>query len=574
MKKTYLIRSVVLTAFLIFSHIIASAFDFAVDGIYYNITSTTDLTLEVTYKSTYYNSYSGDVTIPETVTYNSTTYSVNGIGYKAFYDCTSLTSITIPDAVESIGDDAFYNCSSLPSITIPDTVTSIGMSAFRGCTGLTSIIIPDAVTSVRHGTFHYCTGLTSVTIGDAVTTIGSYAFYGCTGLTSITIPDAVTSIGNYAFRKCTQLTSLTIPVTTSYTTYNSSSSKCPFENSVITYLTITGEGDLVACAFYKFTALQNVTLSDGITSIGRLAFYGCTGLTSITIPDSVTSIGIYAFYNCTSLTDVTIPGNVTSIGYMAFYGCSGLTEIFIPDAVTSIGDYAFRNCTQLTSLTIPVSASYTTYYDSSTYCPFENTILTDLTITGKGDIMDYAFYNASALQNVTLGDGITSIGSWAFYGCTGLAEITIPGNVDSVGEYAFYGSTGLATIYSLNATPPTCASSYCFMATTYSKATLHVPSASLTKYAAATAWKEFLNIEEDVETAGISGLAADDTSFSVKGGSVIADGLADGTIMSVYSLDGRMIGRTTASGGSASMQVPSGVVIVRVGGHSSKILVR
>ena len=178
------------------------------------------------------------------------------------------------------------------------------------------------------------------------------------------------------------------------------------------------------------------------------------------------------------------------------------------------------------------------------------------------------------MQNLTLSDSITSIGSWAFFGCTGLAEITIPGNVESVGEYSFYGCTGLATVYSLNATPPTCASSYCFSTTTYSDATLHVPSASLTKYAAATAWKEFLNIEEDVETVGISGLAAYDTSFSVKGGCIIADGLADGTIMSVYSLDGRMIGRTTASGGTASMQVPSGVVIVRVGGRSSKILVR
>ena len=229
MKKTYLLRSAVLTAFLIFSHIIASAYYFQVDGIYYNITSTTDLTVEVTYKTTSYNSYSGDVTIPETVTYNSITYTVTGIGGYAFRKCTSLTSITIPDAVESIGDYAFYNCSSLPSITIPD---------------------------------------------------------------------AVTTIGSYAFLNCTQLTSLTIPVTASFTTYKDSRSKCPFENTVLTDLTITGKGDMMDNAFYNFTALENVTLSEGITSIGESAFYGCISLTSITIPEAVTSIGDYAFYNC------------------------------------------------------------------------------------------------------------------------------------------------------------------------------------------------------------------------------------------------------------------------------------
>ena len=154
-----------------------SAYDFEVDGIYYNITSETDLTVEVTYRNS--NSYTGVVVIPERVTYNDKNYSVTSIGDKAFSGCSDLTSITIPNSVTSIGYYAFYSCTGLTSITIPNSVTSIGGEAFQGCTGLTSITIPNSVTS-----------------------IGPSAFFLCTGLTSITIPNSVTSIGEQVFRNC------------------------------------------------------------------------------------------------------------------------------------------------------------------------------------------------------------------------------------------------------------------------------------------------------------------------------------------------------------------------------------
>ena len=178
--------------------------------------------------------------------------SVTSIGWYAFYGCTGLTSVTIPDSVTSIGDSAFEDCTGLISITIPDGVTSIGDSAFEDCTGLTSITIPDSVTSISYRAFYGCTGLTSLTIPDSVTSIGERTFYGCTGLTSITIPDSVTSIDSGVFYGCTGLTSVTIP--------------------------------------------------DSVTSIGDSTFEDCTGLTNITIPDSVTSIGSWAFSGCTDLT--------------------------------------------------------------------------------------------------------------------------------------------------------------------------------------------------------------------------------------------------------------------------------
>ena len=172
----------------------------------------------------------------------------------AFYDCSSLTSITIPNSVTHIGDDAFYGCSNLTSITIPNSVTSIGDYAFCACFRLTSITIPNSVTSIGDLAFSGCSSLTSITIPDSVTSIGDDAFSSCDSLTSVTIPNSVTSIGDYAFSSCDSLTSITIP--------------------------------------------------NSVTSIGDYAFSACSSLTSITIPNSVTSIGRNAFRNCSSLTSV------------------------------------------------------------------------------------------------------------------------------------------------------------------------------------------------------------------------------------------------------------------------------
>ena len=128
----------------------------------------------------------------------------------------SITTVTAEDlqGVTSIGNYAFWDCSNLTSITIPDSVTSIGNRAFASCYALTSVTIGGSVTSIRDYAFYYCTGLKRVTIGNSVTSIRDYAFYNCYGLTSITIPDSVTSIGSSAFYNCSGLTSITINATT------------------------------------------------------------------------------------------------------------------------------------------------------------------------------------------------------------------------------------------------------------------------------------------------------------------------------------------------------------------------
>ena len=392
------------------------------------------------------------------------------IGGNAFYYCSGLTSITIPDGVTSIGSHAFSGCSGLTSITIPDSVTSIGYSAFSGCSNLTSITIPNSVTSIGDDAFYGCSGLTDVyyqgdlsgwlgirfvgndanpiayadnlyingellqgdiEIPEGTETIGDYAFYNYTKLTGVTIPGSVTSIGYGAFRGCSGLTSITIP----------------FVGEKADGSGETHFGYIFGAPYYFDNddyvpdSLKEVIITSG-TSIGYGAFDGCSGLTSVAIPDSVTSIGDYAFDGCSNLTSITIPNSVTSIGEAAFRGCSGLTSVAIPDSVTSIGDYAFYGCSGLTSITIPNSV--TSIGDSAFYgCSGLTSITIPDSVTSIGEA---AFRGCSGLTSITIPDSVTSIGSSAFYGCSGLTSITIPDSVTSIGSGAFEYCSGLTSI--------------------------------------------------------------------------------------------------------------------------------
>ena len=200
---------------------IASAEDFEVDGIYYNILSTEDKTVEVTYRGSYsssYDEYSGNVVIPSSVIYNGNTYSVTSIGGWAFYDCSSLTSITIPESVTSIGGGTFPYCDVLTSIQVDaenpvydsrDNCNAIiHTESGELVAGCKNTVIPNSVTSIGWYAFYYCSGLTSITIPEGVTSIGGRAFDGCSDLTSITSPNSVTSIGNEAFNACSSLESV------------------------------------------------------------------------------------------------------------------------------------------------------------------------------------------------------------------------------------------------------------------------------------------------------------------------------------------------------------------------------
>ena len=527
------------------------AHDFEVDGIYYNYLDRNNV--EVTYRgdnwNSYRNEYAGEVIIPETVTYSGATYNVASIGDSTFVECTSLTSVIIPNSVTSIGNYAFYH-SSLTSVTIPNSVTSIGDLAFsytsltypvynahcfaylpmsfkgayaipegiKHITGgafcdryyLTSITIPNSVTSI--GDFAFAaSALTSIFIPNSVTSIGDYAFFDCSSLTSVTLPNSITNIGNKTFQSCDSLTSITIP------------------NSV----TSIGEW-----AFSSCSSLTSVTIGNSVTSIGDWAFADCKSLTSITIPNSVTSIGDWAFQYCSSLTSITIPNSVTTIGVKAFadclsltsvvwnakncadcsynppfIGCSqltsftfgenvkyipahlcsackSLTSITISNSVTNIGESAFSGCSSLASVNIGNSVT-TIGRDAFHYCFSLTSLTIPNSVTSIGDV---AFSECSSLTSVSIGNSVTNIGAGAFAACSSLTSITIPNGVTSIGEFAFADCSSLASITCDATTPPTMYSGT-FLGVS-KLIPVYIPCGTISAYNTAQYWDEFTNIQE------------------------------------------------------------------------------
>ncbi len=310
---------------------------------------------------------------------------ITTISYYTFYNCSNLTSITIPNSVASIENYAFQNCTGLTSVTIPNSVASIGNYAFYGCSKLTSITIPNSVTSIGDFAFANCYILTGVYITDLAKWCGvsfgnenanplsnaGNLYLNGTLITELIIPNSVTSIGDYVFSGCKSLTSVTIP------------------NSV------TSIGDYV---FSGCESLISVTIPDSVTSIGDYVFSGCTSLTSVTIPEGVTSINSYTFYNCSSLTSITIPNGVTSIGTWAFQYCRSLTSITIPGSVTRIEIVAFSYCSTNTELggTYTILATTPPTIQSST---FSNAKINKI-IVPKGTLTAYkSATNWSALAN-------------------------------------------------------------------------------------------------------------------------------------------------------------------------------
>ena len=362
----------------------------------------------------------------------------------AFYNCRSLTSVTIPSSVTSIEANAFQNCYSLTSVTIPSSVTSIGSTVFQNCYSLTSVTFPSSVTSIGNNEFQNCYSLTSVTIPSSVTSIGNNAFYYCYSLTSVAIPSGVTSIGDNTFCNCYSLTNVTIP---------------------------SGVTSIGSYAFGSCYSLTSVTIPSGVTSIGTYAFQYCYSLTCVTIPSSVTSIGANAFCYCHSLTSFTIPSRVTSIEASTFSSCYSLASVTIPSSVTSIGSSAFSGCTSLKSVTIP---------------------------SGITSIESNAFYACYSLASVTIPSDVTSIGATAFYACYSLASITIPIDVTSIGNNAFLQCYGVKEYHILPTTVPTAGTE--IFKNIVSDCVIYVPQGTLTDYQTASNWSTYASYMQEEPT--------------------------------------------------------------------------
>ena len=507
----------------------------------------------------------GDLVIPATIN----GYPVRKIGERAFYQCSGLTSITIPNSVTSIGGYAFYECWGLTSINIPNSVTSIGGNAFSGCSGLTAITIPNSVTSIGGNAFYLCSGLTSITIPNSVTSIGSGTFFCCWGLTSVTIPNSVTSIGDSAFFGCSGLTSVNIP------------------NSV------TSIGEM---AFYCCSSLTSITIPNSVTSIGTEAFHGCSSLTSVTIPNSVTSIGFGAFAECSGLTSLkvesgntvydsrdncnaiiesstntliygckntTIPNSVTSIGYGAFDGCSGLTSITIPNSVTSIGQQAFSGCSGLTSV---VSKTENPYNIDNSCFPnnvFENTTL----YVPQGTIDKYQatdgwnkFLHIEELNssNMCVTPTISYKNGKLSYNCETEGAICHT-TITNEDIKSFDGNEiDLTVTYNISVY----ATKDGYFDSVVANATL--------------CWIE-VNPQNEGITTDVNQIASVAVLIKANGGQLTIEGADDNTTVTAYTLDGVQLGSAVSRNGVATINtnISEGTVtIVKIGNKSVKVVMK
>ena len=269
-----------------------------------------------------------------------------------------------------------------------------------------TVLIGEGVTSIGNAAFVGCDSLTRVTIANSVTRIGASAFSSCTALPTIAMPPGVTTVDRFAFSGCTGLTSVQIRdlaawCRTAFTGVAANPLSCAHR------LILNGE------------PLTELTIPDGVTSIGNYKFYGCEDLTRVTIPPSVTSIGHYAFMGCTGLTELALPDSVTSIGQNAFSDCTGLTDVSLGAGVTSIAKLSFSGCTGLTA--VPAGSSVTS-------------------------IANEAFADCTGLTAINVPDGVVSIGNEAFSGCAGAESISIPASVTAIEAEAFSGCVSVSAI--------------------------------------------------------------------------------------------------------------------------------
>ena len=451
----------------------AFAYNFQSGGIYYDITGSN--TVAVTYATGSYNSYSGTVDIPGTVTYNGTHYTVTAIGNSAFRNCSGLTGVSIPGTVTSIGESAFYGCSGLTSVTIPNGVEMIGASAFYYCGNLHNVSLPGSLTTIGASAFYY-SGLYSVTIPAAVTSIGSNAFrqcsslrsanfyasnctsapsifYGCSHLDTLTIgsnvhnlpgsvfsylsalkkvhiPNSVTSMGNNPFAYCPNLDTIVVAAGNSMFSSGNHSS----------YIVNTSTHTLV-------TGCKRTVIPNSVTHIGGAAFAGCTGLTgALTIPNQITIIGANAYSGCSGLTSLTIGHGVDSIGNSAFYSCSSISSVsFNADSCRYMASSAgLSECSSFSTLLIGNNVKAIPA-EAFRYCNH----LTGMLVIPNSvkHIGNFAFYDCNGLTSLSLGNSVTSIGSDAFYNCSNMeGTLTIPQSVKTIGSSAFHGCTSFSAI--------------------------------------------------------------------------------------------------------------------------------
>ncbi len=484
---------------------VVSAHDFEVDGIYYNITSDTDLTVEVTYpffiNSNNYvpsDDYHGDIIIPENVIYKDKQYHVTSIGEAAFLGCENQLTVTIPNSVKYICASSFQDASKLTNVTILDGNESLYIknldtfSIFHNIPNISLIIGRNIEYENTYlGPFNNHDNPISITFRNTISKINNNMFRNCHGLKKISIPKSVISIGQGAFFDCTELTEVNITDLTAWCkiefgSYSSNPTyyahKLYLNGEEITNLVIPYDVTTIGKhTFNGCSRLKTVTLHNSIAAIGDGAFSGCSTLASVYITDlskwckinidGPHSNPIYyanhLYLNGKEIINLVIPDDVTSIGNYAFYGCSELTSVTIPNSVSSIGGSAFYGCSGLKSLRFEDGEPTLTFSDN-----FSNTI--DSLYLGRNIAVKSSYFNTgeNKLSVLSIGKYVVCLDDKMFYYCN---------NITKVISYA---------------TEPPIAYPLTFTTDIYGKATLSVPGESMEKYRNADVWKKFYKIEE------------------------------------------------------------------------------
>ena len=467
----------------------ANAYDFEVNGIYYNILSKTDRTVEVTKADG--NDYSGDVVIPAVVNHDGVAYSVTKIGEGAFSLCPALISVSM-SSVDTIDYGAFSHSDNLASVSLPATLTSIKGNPFLSCSALKEIVVDEDNTkySSDGGVLYdkskgtlicWPTAQADIDIPSSVKTIGNEAFEGC-ALMSVRLPASCTSVGANPFVACDALEEIVVDENNmNYTSVDG----VLYDKAIRT---------LISCPAGK----HSIDMPSSVTKIGEKAIFDCDRLTSVRLPASCASIVGNPFGSCNSLEELVVDGdnlNFASIDgvlydkdirtLMVFPGARHSVDV--PPSVTTIGRSAFFSCDSLRSVSMP---SVTTLGNAAFYgC--DNLALAEMPkVTMVGDS---AFLFCRNLKSVSMPSAVT-IGEDAFECLDSLVSVDIPASVTSIGSHAFYFSDSLTSVHCHWERPLECGQ--LFDDEVLENATLFVPVGTMEAYRAVAPWSRFANIKE------------------------------------------------------------------------------
>lgn len=369
----------------------------------------------------------------------------------------AITSVQLPDSLQKIGNCAFQFCKELKEITFPEGLITIDGLAFAYCTQLENVVLPEGLKSLGDSAFYACAGLTEVTVPEGVTWM-SGTFSYCTSLRTLNLPDSLTGMYNGVVEGCNLLETLHLPAKLAGISGEWPSKLKTITTAFGSVRYVSEDGILYdtqdnSILFVNASITGNVTVRDGITTIGAGAFKGRKGLTSVTLPESCTVIDSYAFENCTALTDINFPEKLELIGRNAFYN-SGITSLKLSQPGIHVGGFAFAYCHQLKSVEI-TSTDFDLMEWAFARCENLETVIlppqvfrmeggcftecTSLTtvVLPKNITFVHGFKGCTSLKTIEIPDSVTSIGYEAFANCKSLESIHLPDGVTNIGDLAF-----------------------------------------------------------------------------------------------------------------------------------------